>query len=435
MLPNYEKVLEGAVKKQLNSHTDNNNILIDEQFGFRKNHSCETAINMIQMDWKKEIDQGNVVIAVFLDLKRAFETVDRKRLLRKLRKYGINGVELRWFESYLSDRSQCTKFGGSMSEKIPTCLRVPQGSKLASDLFLLYVNDIKNALVHSKLALFADDTLIYISGKNLQETIDKLSEDLSRVNSWLNVNKLKLNVNKTKYMILNNRKNSDMDNACVVMNGNEIERVNEFKYLGVIIDSRLNMKAHVEYICKKVAKKIGFLARISRKLPIQHRILLYKSIISPHFEYCPSILFTCGENEFGKLQKLQNRAMRVILKCRKTTSISSMLDALCWMSVKQRIVYQTLMLVFRIKNKLAPDCVNQNVKYVSDDAQHQVRNANDFRLQRVNKKSTTKTIFYKGLETFNRLPNEIKNETNVNKFKRLLLKYVKENYKIKSARL
>lgn len=114
------------------------------------------------MDWKTEIDDGNVVIAVFLDLKRAFETVDRKRLLRKLRKYGINGVELQWFESYLSERTQCTEFGSTISDKIQTDLGVPQGSKLASDLFLLYVNDIVKSIKHSTLALFADDALIYM---------------------------------------------------------------------------------------------------------------------------------------------------------------------------------------------------------------------------------------------------------------------------------
>src|ERR1700761_2321096 len=102
-------------------------------------------------------------------------------------------------------------------------------------------------------------------------------------------------------MIINNGKNSDLDNVCVTINGSEIEKVNEFKYLGVVIDNRLNMKVHIDYICKKVAKKIGFLARISRKMPIQHRVLLYKSIIAPHFECCPSILFTCDQNEFAKI--------------------------------------------------------------------------------------------------------------------------------------
>lgn len=102
--------------------------------------------DMIQMDWKTKIDNGNVVIAVFLNLQRAFETVDRKRLIRQLRKYGVNGVELKWFESHLSDRTQCTKFGSAISGKIQTNLGVPQSSKL--ELFLLYVNDIVKSVVH-----------------------------------------------------------------------------------------------------------------------------------------------------------------------------------------------------------------------------------------------------------------------------------------------
>lgn len=335
MLPTYEKILEGVVKKQLNKHMDNNNILINEQFGFRQNYSCETAVIMIMMDWKTEIENGNVVIAVFLDLKRAFGTVDRKRLLRKLQRYGINGVELKLFESYLSGRTQSTRFGSAISSKIQTNLGVPQGSKLADDLFLLYVNDIVKCITHSKMTLFADDTLIYITGKNVQEAVDKLNEDLSRVNAWLNANKLKLNIEKTKFMAINSGKNSDLDNVCITIDGKEIERVKHFKYLGMVIDCHLKMKHHIDYISKKIAKKIGFLARISNKLPIQHRVLLYKSIVAPHFEYCPTILHLCDENEFARLQKLQNRAMRVILRCKKTTSISTMLGTLCWMSVKQ----------------------------------------------------------------------------------------------------
>lgn len=165
------------------------------------------------------------------------------------------------------------------------------------------------------------------------------------------------------------------------------------------------MKPHIDYICKKVAKKIGFLARISRKLPIRDRVLLYKSIIAPHFEHCPSILFTSDENDFSRLQKLQNR---VILRYRKSTSIASMLEALCWLNVKQRTVYQTMVMVFRVKHQLAPACMNRNLTYIGETHGHKVRNANDFRLHKVNKKSTTKTLFYKGLQTFNGLPWEIK---------------------------
>lgn len=307
-----------------------------------------------------------------------------------MEKYGIKGVELKWFESYLTDRTQCTKFGAATSTNLPSRIGVPQGSKLASELFILYVNDIYKSLVHSKLSLFADDTLIYISGKNVQDVVNKLNEDLSRVNSWLNANKLKLNVAKTKYMVINNRKKSDMDDICVSIAGSEIDQVSVYKYLGMMIDNRLNMKAHIEYASKKIAKKVGFLARISRRLPMQHRILLYKSIIAPHFEYCPSVLFTCDENQIAKLQKLQNRAMRVILRCKRSTSIELMADALCLMTVKQRLVFQTMLMVFRIKHQMVPKCMHRNVSYVRETNGYPLRNANDFRLTKVKKKINRK---------------------------------------------
>lgn len=243
---------------------------------------------------------------------------------------------------------------------------------------------------------------------------------------------LKLNVSKTKYMIFNNGKNSDLTNVCVVMDGNEIERVREIKYLGVILDDRLKMKSHVDYISKKAAKKIGFLARINKKLPIQQRILIYKSIIAPHFEYCATILFTCGENEISRLQKLQNRAMRIIIRCSKATSIALMLETLCWMTVKQRIVYRTMVYVFRLKNKLHPACMTDAVEYVGDNNEHNVRNANDFRIQMMHKKSTRKMVFHSGLQMFNNLPEVIKSETNFTTFKRLLIPHIKETIKLKS---
>lgn len=227
-------------------------------------------------------------------------------------------------------------------------------------------------------------------------------------------------------MILNNGKETDLANACVVMDGTEIERVREMKYLGFIVNDRMKMKSHVDYISKKVAKKIGFIARINRKLPIQQRILLYKSIVAPHLEYCPTVLFMCGENEMQRLQKLQNRAMRIIIRCHRTTSIKLMLDALGWLSVKQRIIYQTMIYVFRIKHKIHPPCMTDAVKYVGDGNTRHLRNEKDFRIERVKKQSTKKMVFHHGLELFNKLPSDIKNENNITTFKRLLVENIKQ---------
>lgn len=299
MLPTYEKVLEGVVRHQLTNHIYSNNIIIEEQSGFRANHSCETAINAVIAEWKNEIDNGKKVIAVFLDLKRAFETIIRKRLIRKLESYGIKGKEKRWFESFLSGRTQATKFGGVTSLPLPNDLGVPQGSKLAADLFLLYINDIKRSLKHCKIKLFADDTLLYVAEEDINTALEKINYDLENVYNWMCANQLKLNISKTKGMVICNYGN--FDHLEIKIGNEKIELVKTMKYLGVMIDSNLKMKSHIDYVCKKVAKKIGFLARISKNLNFMDKITIYKTIIVPHFEYCATFLLLCNLNEMNRI--------------------------------------------------------------------------------------------------------------------------------------
>lgn len=425
-LPTYEKVLEGIVKQQLGGYTNENEIIIDEQHGFRTLHSCETALNYTIINWKTEMDDGKYVIVVFLDLKRAFETINRWRLLQKLELIGVKGTENQWFHSYLENRTQSTRFNSITSDPLNNDVGLPQGSKLAADLFIIFINDIKRQLRHGKLTLFADDTQISIASHDLQEAIDKINQDLERINEWLNLNKLKINIGKTKYMVLNLR-GRNMDDNCIQMGGNIIEKVHSMKYLGFIIDDKLNFHEHVEYLCKKIAKKIGFLSRISNKLNYMDKITVYQTIIAPHFEYCASILFSCTKGDIEKLQVLQNRAMRKILKCHKFTSEASMLEALCWMSVAQRIRYKTMMLVYKIRNNRVPNSMVEHVSYVGDSHKYLLRNNEDFRIKRTMKAKTKDTIFNKGLSEFNNLPSDLKNEKSLIKFKRKLITYVKMN--------
>lgn len=424
-LPTYEKVLEEAIKESIESHIETNDIIIKEQSGFRKRHSCESALNLAMMNWMEDLESGKIIIAVFLDLKRAFETIDRQRLLAKLEKIGIKERELNWLRCYLSNRTQCTKFGGATSAKEEINIGLPQGSKLAAVLFSLYMNDIKSCLVHLMILLFADDTLLYYSGDNINDIVNKVNEDLERINKWLNVNKLKLNLPKTKYMVIC-KSDKDEYNVDIRINNKKVDRTYTMKYLGVMIDSNLKMKSHNEYIGKKIAKKIGFFARISKHLSIEHRIKVYKAIIAPHFEYCPSILSMSNEGEFKELQKLQNRSMRIILRCKKETSVALMLDTLKWMNVKQRIMYRTLIVVFQIKHNLLPSYLSEKLKYVGDTHHHDVRNAMDFRLQT----DARKSLFFMGLKMFNKLPQAIKTESQIKVFKRLLSEHMKECYKI-----
>lgn len=407
-----------------------NKILIKEQFGFRRGYSCEMALNVILLKWKEEMDNGKRIIAVFLDLKRAFETITRSRLIKKLEQYGVRGVEKNWFESYLTNRFQYTKIIGKISNIREIKLGVPQGAKLAADLFILYINDINQCLKHCKIGLFADDTLIYIIDSNTINAQNKINEELDQIKKWLNVNKLKLNMSKTKCMILNKENSLNEEDIVIKINDEEIEKVKSIKYLGIMIDNHLKMSKHVEYIIKKVSKKIGFFGRISRKLSLFHKIMLYKTIIAPHFEYCSSLLYMCNKGEFEQLQKQQNKAMRIILRYPYLTSIKIMLETLSWMSIKQRITFKTLIYIFKMRHGLLPEVLCEKITYVKDRHNYPVRNAEDFHLHKVHKTSTKNSIFYNGVQQFNRLPDEIKIEKNENAFKKLLSFYIKHNVKL-----
>lgn len=217
-----------------------------------------------------------------------------------------------------------------------------------------------DALLASTVNLFADDTLLYVFGNDTEEMNERISIDLKRIENWLKANKLKINEQKTKVMQLQGGRGINSVNLTI--NGVELETVNCIKYLGIMIDNKVNLKENIQLVCKKVARKIGLFSRISKNLTYKARVSVYKSIIAPHFDYCASLLLIANKSEMDKMQKLQNKAMRIILRCRRDTNIKSMLDKLAIMSVKQRIWFQTLKLVHKIKNEMVPKYLVEQTK-------------------------------------------------------------------------
>jgi hypothetical protein len=431
MLPVYEKAMEIVVKDQLSAFIDENNILIEQQSGFRKSHSCETSLNLVLTQWKEEIDKGKVVIGVFLDLKRAFETIDRNLLLRKFERDGVRNNENQWVKSYLECRMQRTCFNGKHSQLRSINLGVPQGSVLGPLMFIIYMNDIGSAIKECEYYLFADDTLLSVSGNSVQECMEKLNRDLENLSKWLKFNKLKLNVSKTKYIIMTGRRsNIENGSTSLIIDGEQIARVTTMKYLGVEIDEKLDFKQHVDTTIKKMAKKVGFLGRIQQKLTKTAKITIYNSIISPHLDYCSSILFLANEEYLNRMQIIQNRAMRIILRCHRRTHVKTMLDNLEWQSTKQRIYMNTLVFIFKIKHNMAPDYLSSKLLYTREATTHVLRNADDFRLPRYNRTYTQNSLWHAGLNEFNKLPLNVKNSDNLNYFKEQVKEHLKLKYPI-----
>ena len=241
ILSTIAKALEKTVYNQLISYLNENNILSNSQFGFRKQHSTTTSLLNATNNWLLNIDKGLINGVLFLDLRKAFDTVDHKILIEKLKLYGITGVALKLFISYLEKRYQSCKVNNvKSSRKLIEC-GVPQGSNLGPLLLLLYVNDLPNCLDQAKPSMFADDTSITASSESVEELEALLNSDLDNIYQWLVANKLTLNVSKTEYMIIGSRHNLSKINMDpkIKIGGESISRVKTTKSLGMVIDDKL----------------------------------------------------------------------------------------------------------------------------------------------------------------------------------------------------
>ena len=206
VLPLFSKILERLMYARLLSFINNSKLLYKFQFGFREGHSPELALIYLIDKISNSLENGEYVLGVFLDCSKAFNTVNHEILFEKLEMYGVRGIALNWFKSYLKNRYQYVVYNGERSDKKRITCGVPQGSILGPLLFLLYINDLANVSEKLFALLFADDSNMFLSGKNVDELVNSMNIEMEKVTDWLNVNKLSLNLKKTHYMIFRGRR-------------------------------------------------------------------------------------------------------------------------------------------------------------------------------------------------------------------------------------
>lgn len=423
-LPVVEKIIETAVHKQLIQHVSDNQILSDRQSGFRANHSTETAILSVLHDWIEAIEKKKKISAVFLDLKRAFETVDREIMLKKLKIYGLSDKAVQWFKCYLSGRKQITKVNNEFSLPIDVKHGLPQGSKLSNLLFILFINDIILNAPNITLNLYADDALLFIASDDIDNAMEIMNDALDHVSDWLKFNRMALNVKKCKSMTFNHE-DDDID---IRIDGESIENVENFKYLGVMIDKNLDFRCHAEMIKSKIGKRVGLLGRLSSKMTYDSKLIFLKSLILPLYDNCASVLMMVDDKLLVQIQRSVNKAMRIVLKANRRSNIEEMMMKLNISSVHDRIFLNSLKLVNKTIQKGLPTQLAEKFKL-----RKTVRNTcrelrNDLTINvpyKWSKNSHKKSIFYIGIVLYNDFLTKFKNDDNFSENCKNFLKDVK----------
>ena len=255
------------------------------------------------------LDRNEYVISLFIDLSKAFDTIDHVILMKKLYNYGIRGIAYDFIKSFISDRSQCVEMNGVTSNFLDISCGVPQGSTLGPVLFLLYINDIHLYTNLLKLILFADDTTILYSSKNLKHLIDNLNNELMNLSEWFILNKLSLNIAKTNYMLFHNRKNH-ITHSDLFIGTNRLSNVQSVKFLGVEVDVKLSWLNHIRSIEKKLSSANYIIRSIRYKINRNTALKLYDTLVLPYLTYCNIVWGQSHKCHIAHISRLQKRTLR-----------------------------------------------------------------------------------------------------------------------------
>lgn len=422
------KLIERAVAHQLESHLTHNNLLDPFQSGYRAYHSTETAILKIVNDILTNVDHKKSTGLVSIDLSAAFDLVDHAILTQRLKHYfGIDGHVLKWFISYLSDRTQRVIIDGVCSDKRHVLQGVPQGSVLGARLYTLYTRPLSDIIANHGLSYhsYADDTQIYIhfnkqSPDCITAAIDKLELCVKDISTWMSQNGLKLNHDKTEFCIFNSNPTL-CANVVMRVGDHRIPQSSSLRNLGVRLDDKLSFVPQISDVCRSSYYHLRRINKIRSYLSENDARTLVQALVSSRLDYTNSIYCGLPGKTTRKLQLAQNTAARVITKTKKYEHITPVLKQLHWLPINRRSEYKAMLLIYNALNNQGPSYISQLLQWYKPSRPLRSRLTPSLVPCRGRSTKINKRLLRGGCSTqWNNLPPSIRTAKSFSVFKTLL---------------
>ena len=426
-LPFISKLLEKVVLQQLQSHLSENNLLEINQSAYRQNHSTETALLHVLDKLLINADRRLVSVLALLDLSAAFDTLDHDIMLKRLHiTFGLDGIVLKWFESYLHNRSQTVIIDNEKSDTSNLKYGVPQGSVLGPILFTLYTQPLSELITSHNCDYhkFADDTQLSKGDhiENFSNVMKSIENCIGDITNWMMTNKLKLNPDKTEMLpIAQQSKLSTLESKSALIAGTQIEFTSSARDLGVQVDNTLSMDKHISTVCKSAYFELRRISQMKSYLPLQCIIQLVTCFILSRLDYCNGVLAGLPSNSLHKLQKVQNSAARLVMNKSKREHVTPLLAHLHWLPVRLRIDYKLATFGYKFFDKTLP-------KYLSDtlykyEPSRCLRSSTDNKLIQPMRNMKTfgeRSFSFQVPKVWNSLPKSIRDSTSLVSFKKQL---------------
>lgn len=431
------KLIENVVNKQMVEHLDANRLSEPLQSAYRRYHSTETALVKVFDDILTAVDApGGAVFMAMLDLSAAFDTVDHEILLKRLEvTMGVNDAALNWFKSYLTNRSMkvCVESVYSASKSLSVA--VPQGSQGGPQLYSDYTQPLGELIRTIRLLyhMYADDTQLMktatISTLSAQmDACHALANGVNAIQEWMMNNRLKINPEKTEFIVLTSAWNRKKVMVNEIQFGDvTIQRTDCVRNLGVHMDSTLSLDVHVAQVCKVCYYYISWIRKIRHTLSVDTCKLIIHALVISRLDYCNALLYGLPDAVINKLQRVMNLAARVTLQIPRDSSARQALARLHWLPIRQRITFKVSVLVFRSLNGCAPEYLSNLLSMYEPPRALRKRKHLQLQTKDTRTKSGDRSFSAAGPVVWNGLPTYVKEARTERVFRARLKTFLFEN--------